>query len=354
MMSPMSQPPAHAQRGFASDNYAGIHPEVLAAMVEANNGHATAYGDDVYSERMQQAFRNHLGEGVQAFPVFNGTGANVTALQAVLRPWEAVLCASSAHINVDEGGAPEHLLGVKLIDMPAPDGKLTPELVQSAIFGVGVVHHSQPRVISITQTTELGTAYSADEIKALADFAHANNLYLHVDGARISNAAASLNQPFREFTTDAGVDLLSFGGTKNGLMGAEAIIVFERAAELGEIIPFARKNAMQLASKMRFISVQFVAMLEGDLWQRTASHANQMAQRLRDGVQNIPGLTVSYPVQANAVFVELPHDAIEPLQQVSKFYVWNEALDQVRWMCAWDTTEDDIDSFVDAVRKQLS
>ena len=339
-------------RGFASDNYAGVHPEVLEAIASANVDHAKAYGDDDWTARADVAFREHFGADARAFPVFNGTGANVVGLQVMLRPWEAVICASSAHINVDEGGAPEHQLGTKLIDVATPDGKLTPDLVRSVHFGVGVVHHAQPRVISITQTTEMGTAYSPDEIGALAEFAHSLDMYLHLDGARISNAAATLGVPLRAFTTDAGVDMVSYGGTKNGALAAEAVVCLR--PELAEVLGFARKQSMQLASKMRFFSAQFVALLEGDLWLRNASHANAMAHRLVDGVSDVAGVEIGLPVQANGLFPVIPRAAIEPLQEVTPFYVWDEARNQVRWMCSWDTTENDIDTFVAAVRTQLA
>lgn len=339
-------------RGFASDNYAGIHPEVIDAIVAANAEHAIAYGDDPVTAHAHDVFRQHFGDECTVFPVFNGTGANVVGLQVLLRPWEAVICAATAHINVDEGGAPEHLLGVKLIDVPTPDGKLTPEMVRAEVKGVGVVHHVQARVVSITQSTELGTAYTPDEVKALAETAHSLGLYLHMDGARISNAAAGLGVSLRAFTTDAGVDVLSFGGTKNGLLAGEAVVALR--PELVEPLGFARKQAMQLASKMRFSSAQLVALLEGDLWLRSAQHANAMAQRLADGVRGIPGVTVAYAVQANAVFAVLPQAAIAPLQAVTPFYVWDDATGLVRWMCSWDTTTDDVDAFIAAVRAEVA
>ena len=339
-------------RGFASDNYAGIHPEVLAAIAEANVDHAVAYGDDPITARADEVFRDHFGSHARAFPVFNGTGANVVGLQAMLRPWEAVICASSAHINVDECGAPEHILGVKLVDVSTTDGKLTPELVRAACTGVGDVHRVQPKVVSITESTELGTAYSVDEIADLADTAHALGMLMHLDGARLSNAVAGLDTTFRQVTTDAGVDVLSFGGTKNGLLAGEAVVVLRPG--LADVVGFARKQSMQLASKMRFTSAQFVALLEGDLWKRSASHANAMAQRLRDAIEDIPSLTVSYPVQANAVFAQIPRSAIETLQEVARFSVWDESLDQVRWMCSWDTTDADVDEFAAEIHRQLA
>lgn len=341
-------------RAFASDNYAGVHPEVLAAIADANADHAVAYGDDPWTARAEDAFRHHFGDHARAFPVFNGTGANVVSLEVLLGRWDAVICASTAHINVDEGGAPEHQLGIKLIDVATPDGKLTPDLVRSVHFGVGVVHHAQPKVVSITQSTEMGTLYTPDEIGALADAAHALGMYLHLDGARISNAAASLGLPLRAFTTDVGVDLLSFGGTKNGALAAEAVVVLQpHLGGVADTIGFARKQSMQLASKMRFFSAQFVALLEGDLWLRNAAHANAMAGRLRVAVDDIPGVEFPLPVQANGLFPVIPREAIAPLQALAPFYVWDEARSQVRWMCSWDTTAEDVDSFVAAVRAQL-
>ena len=339
-------------RGFASDNYAGVHPEVLAAVAAANEGHVTAYGDDPVTARAAGLVREHLGATAEVFFTFNGTGANVVGLQALLRPWEHIVCAATAHINVDECGAPERFLGSKLHDIETPDGKLTPELVRDSYLGKGDVHHTQPRVVAITQSTELGTRYSPGEIAALAETAHALDMVLHLDGARLSNAAAGLGTTLAGASSDCGVDVLSFGGTKNGLMGGEAVVVLR--PELAGVVAFAQKQSMQLASKMRFISAQFVALLEDDLWRTSASHANAMARRLVDAVEGVPGLAVSYPVQANAVFVTLPRTAIEPLQAAYPFYVWDEAKDEVRWMCSWDTTEDEVDAFADLVRSTLS
>ena len=264
-----------AVRTFASDNYAGAHPEVLAAIAEANGGHQIAYGADVYTERFREVVQQHFGSQAEAFPVFNGTGANVISLTSMLPRWGAVICTSTAHIHSDENGAPERISGLKLLTVPSPDGKLTPELIAREAWGWGDEHRAQPLAVSITQTTELGTAYSADEIRAIADYAHAKGMRLHMDGARISNAAASLQAPLREFTTDAGVDILSFGGTKNGLLYGEAVVVLNPDAASG--LPYLRKLTMQLASKMRFVSAQLIALYEGDLWLRSASTANASA-----------------------------------------------------------------------------
>ncbi|MBD8012285.1 low specificity L-threonine aldolase [Microbacterium sp. Re1] len=339
-----------AVRGFASDNYSGIHPEVLAAIAAANDGHQIAYGEDQYTERLQEVFRSHFGERTRAFPVFNGTGANVTGLQAMLPRWGAVISASTAHINVDEGGAPERIGGFKLLTVPTDDGKLTPELVDREAWGWGDEHRAQPLVVSITQSTELGTLYTVDEIKALADHAHDRGMKLHLDGARISNAAAALDVPLSAFTTDAGVDVLSFGGTKNGAMLGEAIVVLNPDAADGLL--YSRKFNMQLSSKMRFVSAQLIALLEGDLWLRNARHSNAMAQRLRTEVEqgiadgSIKGVGFTQPTQSNGVFATLPDGVADRLREKFRFYDWDAARNEVRWMCSFDTQESDVDAFV--------
>jgi threonine aldolase len=347
-----------SSRGFASDNYSGVHPEILDAITRANGAHQIAYGEDVYTARLQEVFVSHFGEGVEAFPVFNGTGANVLGLQSMLPRWGAVICTATAHIHTDEGGAPERVGGFKLLPVPTPDGKLTPELIDQEAWGWGDEHRAQPLAVSITQTTELGTAYTADEVRAIADHAHARGMKLHMDGARISNAAAGLGLPLRAFTRDAGVDVLSFGGTKNGLMLGECVLVLNPDASAG--LTYLRKLNMQLASKMRFISAQFIALLEDDLWLRNASHANAMAARLRGALEHavevgsIQGLSFSQATQSNAVFAVLPADAAERLRESFRFYDWNPASGEVRWMCGFDTTEDDIDAFVAAVTRELA
>ena len=339
-----------AVRGFASDNYSGIHPEVLAAIAAANDGHQIAYGEDQYTERLQEVFRGHFGDSAQAFPVFNGTGANVTGLQSMLPRWGAVISASTAHINVDEGGAPERIGGFKLLTVPTDDGKLTPELVDREAWGWGDEHRAQPLVVSITQSTELGTLYTVDEIRALADHAHERGMKLHLDGARISNAAAALDVPLRAFTTDAGVDVLSFGGTKNGAMLGEAIVVLNPDAAEGLL--YSRKYNMQLSSKMRFVSAQLIALLEGDLWLRNARHSNAMAQRLRAEVEqgiadgSIGGVGFTQPTQSNGVFATLPDGVADRLREKFRFYDWDAARNEVRWMCSFDTQESDVDAFV--------
>ncbi len=339
-----------AVRGFASDNYSGVHPEVLAAIAAANDGHQIAYGEDAYTVRLQEVFAHHFGEGVQAFPVFNGTGANVTGLQSMLPRWGAVIAASTAHINVDEGGAPERVAGIKILNVPTEDGKLTPDLVDREAWGWGDEHRAQPLVVSITQSTELGTLYTPEEIRALADHAHARGMRLHLDGARISNAAAALDVPLRAFTTDAGVDVFSFGGTKNGALGAEAVVVLDPAASEGLL--YLRKLNMQLSSKMRFVSAQLIALLDGDLYLRNARHSNAMAQRLRAGVEagiadgSISGVAFSQPTQSNGVFATLPDGVADELRKAFRFYDWDAAKNEVRWMCSFDTTADDVDAFV--------
>ncbi|WUH95019.1 low specificity L-threonine aldolase [Streptomyces sp. NBC_00433] len=341
-----------ASRGFASDNYAGVHPEVLAALALANGGHQVAYGDDAYTAHLQEVFRRHFGPAAEVFPVFNGTGANVTALQAVTERWGAVICAESAHINVDECGAPERVGGLKLLTVPTADGKLTPELIDRQAYGFTDEHRAQPQVVSITQTTELGTCYTPEEIKAVCDHAHELGMAVHLDGARLANAAASLGVPPARFTTDAGVDILSFGGTKNGLLLGECVVVL--SPERVRALPYLRKLSMQLASKMRFVSVQFEALLAGDLWLRSAAHANAMARRLDAAVRGIDGVRVLRPVQSNAVFAMLPREVSERLQKRYRFYFWDESTGEVRWMCAFDTTEDDVDGFAAAIAEEMA
>ena len=337
------------RRGFASDNHAGVHPEVMAAIAAANEGHAAAYGGDPWTTRAQERFREHFGAAAEAFPVFNGTGANVLCLEALTRPWEGVVCARSAHLNVDECGAPERA-GRKLLVLDTPDGRLTPELVAPLLVRIGDEHVVQPRVISIAQSTELGTVYPLEAVAALAEWAHAHGMLLHVDGARLCNAAAALDVPLRALTTDAGVDALSFGGTKNGVMGAEAVVLLREV----DGFLYLRKRAMQLASKMRYVSAQLEALLAGDLWQRSAAHANAMARRLFDAVHALPALTVTQPVEANVVFAVLPAKATERLQRDWPFYVWDDNTGEVRWMCSWDTAAEDVDAFARDVEAVLT
>jgi threonine aldolase len=340
-----------SSRSFASDNNAGVHPEVLAAIAKANEGHVVAYGSDPYTLSAVKKFEEHFGEDIAVFFTFNGTGANVLSLQALTRSFQSVLCSAYAHIYVDECGAPEKLTGCKLIPLPHEDGKITLNSVRQAHHGVGDQHHSQPRVISITQSTEMGTVYQPEEIQALARFAHEHDMFLHVDGARIANAAASLGQSLRQATRDLGVDVLSFGGTKNGILGGEAVVFFQPT--LSQDFLYLRKQSMQLASKMRFIAVQFEALLTGDLWQRSAEHANRMARLLQKEVSRIPGVRVVWKVESNGVFAQIPKRAIEKIKEHYFFYMWMEEESIVRWMCAFDTTEDDVRQFAEVVASAM-
>jgi len=330
-------------RAFASDNYAPILPEALDAIAAVNHGHAVSYGADETTARLQTVIKRHFGDDATAFPVFNGTGANVVGLRAMLKPWQGVVCAAGAHLNVDEGGAPETLAGIKLLTAPTPDGKLTPELVDRWLVRIGDEHAVQPGVVSVTQSTELGTRYSLDELRALAEHAHANGMLFHVDGSRLANAAAALDVGLGDAA--GGADVLSLGGTKIGLLAAEAVVV--RNPELTPSLLYLRKQSMQLASKMRFVSAQLLALFEGDLWRRAAGHANAMAARLAAGVGE--AVTITQAVEANGVFAILPPGAAERLQEDFKFYVWDHHTGEVRWMCSWDTSEEDIDAFVEAI-----
>jgi threonine aldolase len=347
----MQETSIHPFRGFASDNNAGVHPEILEAIARANRGHVVAYGDDPYTQSAVAKFEEHFGSGIDVFFTFNGTGANVLGLQAINRPYHAVLCSDYAHIYSDECAAPEKHTGCKLIPLPHQDGKITLELVRHAYHGIGDQHHAQPRVISITQATEMGTVYQPEEIRALANFAHEREMFLHMDGARIANAAASLGQTLRQATRDLGVDVLSFGGTKNGIMGGEAVVFFDQGSnrDLGRDFLYLRKQGMQLASKMRFIAVQFEALLTGDLWRRSAEHANRMARLLEKAISGIPGVKVAWKVEANGVFAQIPPHAIEKIKARYFFYDWIEEESIVRWMCSFDTTEEDVRDFAKVV-----
>jgi threonine aldolase len=338
-------------RTFASDNYAGAHPEVIAAVSAANFGHVRAYGADPYSEHLGEVVCGLFGDQAGVYPVFNGTGANVVALQALTDRWGAVICASSAHITADEGGAPERMAGLKLLGVDSRDGKLTPELVDRQAWGFGDDHRAQPQVVSITQPTEMGTLYTRDELVDLTEHAHTLGLAVHMDGARIANAAAGLDLPMRAFTTDVGVDSLSLGATKNGAMLAEAVVTLTARADRG--IAYIRKSSMQLASKARFVSAQLLALYDGDLWLRCARHANDMASRLGCGLSELPEVELTHPVQANSVFAVLPKRIVEGLRDRFGFYDWDRDLGEVRLVCAWDTTLEDVDAFVVATRRAL-
>lgn len=339
------------KRGFGSDNHSGISPEVLTAIASANVDHALAYGDDEYCARTTELFRREFGATAQPYFVFNGTGANVMCIDAMCRSHHAVVCAETAHINVDECGAPQRIVGCRLLPVKTPDGKLTPELVMTQLHGFGFEHHSQPRAISITQPTELGTLYTLDEIRALADLAHKYNMYIHLDGARLANAAVALGCTFKQMTTDCGIDCLSFGGTKNGLMMGESAVMLNPTLDVE--LKYRRKQMTQLCSKMRFMAAQFEAYLSTSLWRRNAEHSNQMARLLHFKVANVAGVEVVYPVQANSVFVRLPREVWTALQKDYFFYDWDEADNVVRWMCSFDTTEADIEDFVAKLRSHL-
>lgn len=347
-------PPAPSS-AFASDNAAGAHPQVLAALVAANEGHALAYGSDKWTEEAEGRFRELFGPASEAFLVWNGTGANVMALATMLHPADCVVCTEWAHIAVDEAGAPERALGAKLLTLPAPAAKLVPEQLQALAHFQGVQHHAQPGVVSLTQSTELGTLYTADEVAALCDTAHRMGMVVHLDGARIANATAALGgnvAALRSFTVDAGVDVVSFGGTKAGLLGGEAVVYLNPA--LATRAKFVRKMVNQLPSKMRFVAAQFNALLTDDLWIRGARHSNEMALRLYDATRDIPGVQYDSAPQVNSLFPVIPAEAIAPLCDWCFFWDWDVSRNQVRWMTAWDTTQDDVDRFAAGVRHLLS
>jgi threonine aldolase len=332
-------------RGFASDNSATIHPAVLEAIAAINEGHTYGYGHDDYSAGVAARVAAEFGDDARAFFVFNGSAANVLSMRAACRPWDAVICVSTAHMNVDECGAPERIAGVKLLTVPGDDGMLTPELASRMIARLGDEHASQPRVISISQCTELGTLYTPAEVEALAELAHANELVLHIDGARLANAAAALGCSLHEAC--AGADIVSFGGTKNGLLGGEAVVVVNPALASG--FEYLRKQTLQLASKMRFVAAQFDALLTDELWRRSAANANAMAARLARAVRGLDSVAITRPAETNAVFATLPPEATAALKEQFAFYVWDETIGEVRWMCSWDTTEEDVDAFAGAV-----
>ncbi len=340
--------PTPPERSFASDNAAGAHPDVIAALIEANTGHALAYGDDRWTRECSGLFHDLFGAG-ETFLTFTGTGGNILGLMAMLRPVDAVVCAAGSHINADEAGSAERILGAKLIDLPTRDGKLRPDQVRELDWMLGNEHHAQPAVVSITQSTELGTVYTAAEVAALSDAAHSLGMRVHMDGARVSNATAALGgtvDALRSFTVDAGVDVLTFGGTKNGMVGGEAVVFLD--ASLARRARYLRKTITQLPSKMRFVAAQFIALLTDDLWMRTALHSNAMAARLFEGVRDLPGVDVSAP-EVNSLFPSLPADVIDVLRDWSFFWDWDVAKHQVRWMTAWDTSDDDVARFVDGV-----
>jgi threonine aldolase len=339
------------KRNFASDNNAGIAPEILKGITEINTGHQTAYGDDIYTASATKKFKEHFGADCEIYFVFNGTAANVLSLKTLTDSYNSIICSEYAHINVDECNAPEKFTGCKLLTIPSADGKINVEQIKEHMHGIGDQHHAQPRVISITQSTEFGTVYKPSEIQELADYAHKNDMYLHMDGARLANAAVSLNLGLKEITGDLGVDALSFGGTKNGLMLGEAVVFFNR--KLSRNFKFIRKQGMQLASKMRFISIQFETLLTNNLWQKNASHANKMAQLLYSQIKDIPGLKITQKVEANGIFAVLPREVVPLLQEKYYFYIWNADKSEVRLMCSFDTTEEDVMDFSRLIKQSI-
>ncbi len=340
-----------SQHSFGSDNHAGVHPRFMEALQKANCDFDLPYGDDDFTRRLELLCRREFGPEAHLFPVFNGTGANILALQSVTRPFHACICAETAHIHADECGAPERFTHCKLLTVATPDGKLTPRLVQPHLQGFGVQHHAQPGVISISQPTELGTLYTPAEVEALAHLAHSRGLYLHMDGSRIANAAVALELPFRAFVTDAGVDVLSFGGTKCGMMFGDAVVLLRE--ELVPPFQYIRKQASQLFSKMRFISAQFEAFFNDDFWKIPAGHANRMASLLARALMKVEGVTFTQKTETNAVFVILPPHTVEPLRQKHHFHTWNIATGEVRLMTSYATSEKDVLAFVTDLKALL-
>ncbi|MDR0939437.1 MAG: low specificity L-threonine aldolase [Mediterranea sp.] len=331
-------------RSFASDNNSGVHPLVMEALAKANADHALGYGDDPWTAEAANRVREAFGSECLPLFVFNGTGSNVVALGLMTRPYHSILCAETAHIYVDECGAPVKMTGCQIRPVQTPDGKLTPELIQPYLHGFGDQHHSQPRAVYVSQCTEMGTVYTADELRRLVDFAHQHGMYVHVDGARIANACAALGLSLRELTADCGVDVLTFGGTKNGLMMGECVVIFNK--EMQAEARFVRKQSAQLASKMRYLSCQFTAYLTDGLWLRNARHANAMAIRLYEGLRELPGVRFTQRVESNQLFLTMPRAAIDELLRSYFFYFWNEEADEIRFVTSFDTTEADVDELL--------
>jgi threonine aldolase len=340
-----------ALKSFASDNNSGVHPKIIEALNQANNGHAVGYGDDPITKKAVEKLKQLFKSDVDVYFVFTGTAANVLSIATICKPYHAVICADTSHLHVDECGAPERFTGCKLITVPSSDGKLHVDLIKPYLEGFDFEHHVQPLLISVTQSTELGTVYAPGEIKEIARLAHENNMYLHIDGARIANALVSLDCTINEITSDVGVDVVSFGGTKNGMMFGESVIFFNK--NLSQEFKYIRKQGMHLYSKMRFASAQFVAYLENDLWLKNAAHSNKMAKLLEKEINKIPQIKITRPVESNGVFAIVPETIIEPLREKYFFYTWDEHTSEVRWMCSFDTTEEDIMDFVAAIKNLL-
>jgi len=337
------------KRGFGSDNHSGVHPRILEAIAAANIDHAPSYGTDEWTEKAEKVFRQHFGPQAEVFFVFNGTAANVLSLKAASKSFQSCYCADLAHINVDECGAPEYLAGLKLIPLPTVEGKLRLEDLQRAHIRRGDQHYSQGQIVSLTQPTEFGTVYSMQELKDIIAWAKSEKLFVHIDGARLANAAVTLQKTFKEFTTDLGVDIVSFGGTKNGLLMGEAVIFLN--PQLAKDVKFYRKQLAQLPSKTRFISAQFLEYFRDDLWQTIAQHSCKMAERLYEGVRSLDGVTVTQRREANAVFAKIPQAWVKPLRESYFFYVWDEHTFECRWMTSWDTQATDVDGFIKAIQE---
>lgn len=337
------------KKGFASDNYSGVHPKIMDALIAANKLHAPSYGADPFTEAATLRFKELFGENTTTYFVYNGTGANVLGLKALTSSFNSILCSELAHINVDESTAPEVFTGCKLIPLPQENGKLTPHIVSQRIQRIGDQHHPQAKVISISQSTEYGTVYTVEELKALSRVAKEHDLFFHMDGSRLSNAAVSLGLDFKSFTSDVGVDVLSFGGTKNGLMFGEAVVFLNPLAHTH--FAYIRKQGMQLHSKMRFIAAQFEALFKENLWEENARQANSMAQALARGLAKFQNIRITRPVDANGIFAIFPESIIKPLQEDYFFYVWNERLCEVRLMCSFDTSEEDVSGFLEKIRE---
>ena len=338
-------------RSFASDNNSGIHPQIIQAVIDANQGHAVGYGDDALTAEADAVFKKIFGDDVKPYFVFNGTGSNVVALQAVTSTYQSIICSKTAHIYSDECGAPAKATSAVLTALSTPDGKLTVDLVAAELHGLGVQHHSQPKVISISQSTEIGTVYTVEELKTLCNFAHSHNLYIHLDGSRLANACASLGVGMRELSRDCGVDILSLGGTKNGMMTGEAVIAFH--PEWNERLMYYRKQSAQLYSKMRYFSAQYISYFKDDLWLQNAKHSNEMAQYLAKQIQNLQGVKFTQKVSANSLFLILPKDVIRKMLEYYFFYMWNEETNEIRLVCSWDTTQADVDDFVNRLKTML-